>query len=425
MSSGAGFSNILASLKHRDYAVFTYTHMPGLIFMWAQRIGAGWLAWDLTQSPSWLGLIAMADLLPAVFLSPFAGAIADRVNVIKLLLVSELVLVVYSAVLWLLVITGLIDIWLLFFFSIVLGCNHPFGNAGRANVVPLLVPHADLPAAITLNAICFNCARTAGPMVAGAIIAASNSTEWVFAMFGVGEMVMVVGILMFRTTTQPRKGKGGGLSGMVRDVRDGFGYVFAHAGIGPVLLLLIFGAITSRPALELLPGFADEVFHRGAQGLGWMGAAVGAGGILGSVYLAWRGGIIGLSHIVILNTLLMAVGFIVFGISDNFWIALVFLAVAGFTLNVSGVGTQTLVQCAVDPAMRGRTMSIYMLIFRGMPALGALIMGITAEYVGLQATVAGAGALCAASCVWAYTRRAAMAAHLEKPGGHSQDAART
>jgi len=424
VSSSAGFRNILASLKHRDYAVFTYSHMPGLIFMWSQRIGVGWLAWELTQSPSWLGLIAMADLLPAVFLAPFAGAIADRVNVIKLLLVSELVLVVYSAVLWFLVITGLIDIWLLFFFSIMLGCNHPFGNAGRANVVPLLVPHADLPAAITLNAICFNTARTAGPMVAGVIIAASNSTEWVFAMFGIGEMVMVIGILMFHTKTQPRMGKGGGLSGMARDVRDGFGYVFAHAGIGPVLLLLIFGAVSSRPAIELLPGFADEVFDRGAKGLGWLGAAVGAGGILGSVYLAWRGGIVGLAHIVIVNTLLMAISFIVFGISDNFWIALVFLALAGFALNVSGVGTQTLVQCAVDPAMRGRTMSIFMLIFRGMPALGALIMGITAEYVGLQATVAGAGAICAASCVWAYTRRAAMTAHLEKPGGHSQDSAR-
>ena len=421
MSSGAGFRNILASLKHRDYAVFTYSHMPGLIFMWAQRIAVGWLAWDLTHAPSWLGLIAMADLLPAVFLAPFAGAFADRVNVIKLLLVSELVLVAYSAVLWLLVITGLIDIWLLFFFSILLGCNHPFGNAGRANVVPLLVPQADLAAAISLNAICFNSARAAGPMVAGFVIAGSDSVAWIFALFGIGEVFMVVGILMFRTTTQPRMGKGGGLAGMVRDVREGFSYVMRHAGIGPALLLLAFSAITARPSIELLPGFADKIFARGAEGLGWLGAAVGVGGILGSVWLAWRGGIAGLANIVVLHTLLMASGLVLFAVVDNFWLALAFLTLVGFSFNVSGVGSQALVQYSVDAAMRGRVMSFFMLIFRGMPALGALLIGLAAEVFGLQWAVAVAGAICALGCVWAYRRRTAMSEFLEKPGAAADD----
>jgi MFS family permease len=422
VSSSAGFRNILASLKHRDYAVYTYSHMPGLIFMWAQRIAVGWLAWELTQSPSWLGLIAMADLLPAVFLAPFAGALADRVNVIKLLLASEIVLVVYSAVLWLLIITGLIDIWLLFFFSILLGCNHPFGNTGRANVVPLIVPHADLAPAIALNAICFNTARTAGPMVAGLVIANSNSTEWIFALFGIGEVIMVIGILMFRTKTQPRKGTGGGLTGMARDVTEGVGYVWRHPGIGPALFLLAFASITTRPSIELLPGFADEVFARGAEGLGWLGAAVGGGGILGSVWLAWRGGIVGLANIVVMHTLLMASGLTLFAVVGNFWLALVFLTLVGFSFNVSGVGSQTLVQYSVDPVMRGRVMSIFMLIFRGMPALGALLIGIAAEFFGLQLAVAVAGAICAAGCVWAYRRRGAMTEHLEKPGTTSVSA---
>lgn len=415
-ATASGFRNILASLEHRDYAIYTYTHFPGLIFMWAQRIGVGWLAWELTHSPSWLGLIAMADLLPAVFLAPVAGAVADRMNVIKLLMISEAFLVVYATILWLLTLTGLIDIWILFAFSIVLGCNHPFGNAGRANVTPLLVPQADLGPAIALNSICFNVARSAGPAIAGGLIAATNAVDLLFFLFGAGEAVLVIGLFFFRTQAQPRMRQGGGLSGMVSDVRAGFGYAMTHAGIGPILLLLIFGAITSRPSIELLPGFADQIFDRGAEGLGWLGAAVGIGGILGSIWLAWRGGIAGLADVVVLHTFLMGIGMIGVGISDNFWIALLFLGLVGWSLNVAGVGTQTLLQWSVDPAMRGRVMSIFMLIFRGVPALGALLIGLAAEFFGLQWAVAAAGAICAAGCIWAYRRRATMSEHLEKPG---------
>ena len=211
---------------------------------------------------------------------------------------------------------------------------------------------------------------------------------------------------------------------MVRDVRAGFGYTLTHAGIGPILLLLIFGAITSRPSIELLPGFADQIFARGAEGLGWLGAAVGIGGILGSIWLGWRGGITGLVKVVVLHTFLMGVGLFGFGIAGNFWIALLFLALVGWSLNVAGVGTQTLLQWSVDPAMRGRVMSIFMLIFRGVPALGALLIGTAAEFLGLQWAVAAAGALCATGCILAYRRRATMSEHLEKPGGKSEDAGR-
>ncbi len=204
MSNGAGFRNILASLKHRDYAIYTYAHMPGLIFMWAQRIGVGWVTWDLTHSPGWLGVVAMADLLPSVFLAPFAGALADRMNVVKLLAISEAVLVIHGAVLWLLLVTGLLDIWILLTLTLLLGCNHPFGNAGRANVTPLIVPHADLAPAIALNSICFNLARATGPAVAGLIIARTGSAEWIFALFAIGELILFVALFFFRTPAPPR-----------------------------------------------------------------------------------------------------------------------------------------------------------------------------------------------------------------------------
>lgn len=425
MSRASGFGNIMIALRHRDFAIFTYAHLPGLVAMWAQRAGVGWLAWDLTQSPVWLGVIAMADLLPAVFLAPIGGALADRVNVIKLFIYSETAVVAHSVLLWLLTVTGIIDIWLLFLLALLLGCNNPFGNASRANLVPLLVPHAALAPAIALNAISFNAARTVGPATAGIMIAWLDGVNAVFALAAVSEAILLVSLFFLRTKPQPRMREGGGVSGMVRDVRAGFGYVLAHAGIGPVLLLLAFGSVTTRPSLELLPGFADQIFGRGPEGFGWLGAAIGIGGILSSVWLAWRGGIEGLANLVVLHTSVMAAALFVFGIADAFWVAWIALGVVGFSLNAAGVGTQTLLQWSVDPAMRGRVMSIFMLIFRGMPALGALVIGLAAEYLGLQWTVAAAAVACAVGCLWAYRQRAAMAQWLEKPGSRSDgDAAK-
>jgi predicted MFS family arabinose efflux permease len=174
--------------------------------------------------------------------------------------------------------------------------------------------------------------------------------------------------------------------------------------------------VSSRPSLELLPGFADAVFHRGAEGLGWLGAAVGLGGISGALWLARRPSVQGLTKAVIAFSLGMSLALFAFAVLGNFWLALVFLAMCGFSMVIAGAGTQTLLQWSVDPAMRGRVMSAYTLLYRGLPALGALAIGAAAEFVGLRAAVAAAAAICALTCVWALRRRRRMARALETPG---------
>jgi predicted MFS family arabinose efflux permease len=410
----AGFHNILSALKNRDYGIFAIAHIPGLIGMWAQRIAIGWLAWELTGSPAWLGAIAMADLLPAIFLAPISGALADRINIAKLMIYTQIFVVAHSALLWALTMSGLMNIWLLFALALLLGFNNPFSTAARHNLVPLLVPSKDLGAAISFNSLNFNLARFLGPALAGVVIATS-SVAAVFAIEVIAECILLVTLYFLRVRPQPRRQSGGGLKPLGRDIREGVVYAAGHPGIGPVLALLFFSAITSRPSLELLPGFADEVFGRGAVGLGWLGASVGAGGILGSIWLARRGAIKGLTHLVIMQTLAMNLALIVFALAGNFWVALPFMALTGFFMVGNGTGTQVLLQWAVDPMMRGRVLSLFTLLFRGMPALGALIIGIAAEQFGLQHTVAGAAVLSIGFWVWAYRRRHSTAAAMELP----------
>lgn len=263
----AGFHNIAAAFKNRDYAIFAAAHVPGLIGMWAQRVAIGWLAWELTKSPAWLGVIAMADLLPAIFLAPISGALADRVNVAKLMVFTQIFLVIHSILLWALTLSGVMNIWLLFALALMLGFNNPFSTAARHNLVPLLVPSKDLGAAISFNSLNFNLARFLGPALAGVVIATSGVVA-VFAIEVIAECILLVALRFFKVRPQPRKTGRGGIASMARDIREGVVYAAGHPGIGPVLALLLFSAITSRPSLELLPGFADEVFSRGAVGLG-------------------------------------------------------------------------------------------------------------------------------------------------------------
>jgi predicted MFS family arabinose efflux permease len=414
VSAQSGWRDLSAALANHDFAIFTWAGMPGLVAMWAQRIGIGWLAWELTESPAWLGVIAMADLLPAVFIAPLSGALVDRINVLRLLGATQALTVAHAAALWILTLTGVIDIWILFALALLLGFNQPFVVASRHNLVPLIVPIQLLGSAIAINSISFNVARFIGPAVAGMLIAWSG-VEIVFLVETIAETVLLVSLAFFRINPQPKAVSRGGLAALLGDVRAGIGYIAGHAGIGPILVLLTFTAVSSRPSLELLPGFADAVFHRGAEGLGWLGAAVGLGGISGALWLARRGSVHGLTGAVVGFSLSMSLALIGFATLGNFWLALVFLAMCGFSMVIAGAGTQTLLQWSVDPAMRGRVMSAYTLLYRGLPALGALAIGAAAEFIGLRAAVACAAATCAVTCLWALRRKKCMAHALEAP----------
>ena len=185
--------------------------------------------------------------------------------------------------------------------------------------------------------------------------------------------------------------------------------------MGPLLLLLGGASMMSRPLGELLPGFADEVFARGAQGLGWLLTAMGVGGLLGAIWLTRRAPAKGLTNVVLSTPMVMGGALPIFALMENFSVALVFLVILGFTLVVSGTGTQALMQTAVASEFRGRVMSLYSVVFRGVPAIGAIILGLIAEAVGLGPAVAGAGVICVLAWAVALPRRKTLEAALEVP----------
>ncbi|WP_374446679.1 MFS transporter [Stella sp.] len=407
---------IVRALRNPNYAVYVAGNSVSLIGTWMQRIGVGWLTWELTQSHAWLGLVAFADLFPSVFFGPIGGAIADRVDRLRIIRTSQVLAMLQAATLFVLTWTGTIDIALLFALVLVNGIVIGFNQPSRLALISSLVPKQDLGTAVAINSIVFNLARFVGPALAGALIV-SGGTAAVFGANAVTFLAFLLALTRIRLPRAERAEPAEHRRSVLGDVADGIRYTARHPGVGPLLLLLTINSLTVRPFVELLPGFAADVFDRGADGLALMTSAIGGGAIVAGLWLARREGLRGLTHITLGSTILLSVSTLAFIASGWFPLALACLAVSGMGLVASGVTTQTLVQTAADPRMRGRVLSLYGIIFRGGPAAGALAIGVLSDAIGLEIAM-GIGAVAGMiAWLWAWRRRRAMAAALEPPHG--------
>jgi len=416
MTELSGLAAIRRTLGHRDFGIYVAGNGISLIGTWVQRIAIGWLTWELTESGAWLGAVAFADLFPAVLIGPIGGVFADRFPRIKVIRAAQMLLMLQALTLFALTASDIINIWgvltLALFNGVVIGFNQP----ARLALVPSLVPRADLATAVAINAIMFNLARFIGPAIAGALIVVWGTAP-AFGINAISYFAFLFALTRLRATDDlDRRGARAEGGSMFGDLAEGLRYATRHPGIGVLLLLMVILSLGVRPVIELMPGFAADVFDRGAEALAMLSATLGLGAIGGGFWLAQRGSQTGLATIVMVAMAVASVATFGFVAGTNLALALPCVAIFGFSLVSAGVSTQTLLQIAVDGTMRGRVLSLYGLIFRGGPALGALVMGAASEFVGLRWPLAVGAAVVLAALVWSWGRRHTVAAALETPG---------
>jgi predicted MFS family arabinose efflux permease len=405
MSVLTGLGAIPRALAQRDFGIYVAGNSISLIGTWMQRIGVGWLAWKLSHSGAVLGLAAFADLFPTVLIGPFGGALADRLDRLRLIKLAQALGLIQASILFLLTMSGLITVPLLLVLVLVGGLAGGVEQPARLALVPSLVPRGYLATAVAINSIVFNSARFIGPAFAGlAIVWLGVAT--VFALNALSFAAFLLALARLRLAPLGLPGRTGSVLGAVG---EGLRYTATHPGIGPILLVHAVLAAGARPFFELLPGFADEVFGRGASGLATLSSTVGIGAVVGGFWLAQRSDQTRLTQIVLVNSLLMAVAALGFALSSWFPAAIAWVALAGFAMVATGVATQTLMQIAVEDEMRGRVLSLFGLIFRGGPALGALVMGTASEAVGLQAPLAAGALFGIGACGLLWRQRQAIA----------------
>ena len=393
-----GLSNVLQAFAHRNYRIYASGNAVSLIGVWMQRVAVGWLAWSLTHSGAWLGIVSMAEFFPVVFLSPLAGALADRRDRVGIIRVTQIAGSIEASLLAVLVYTGAITIELLFGLTLLLGIFNAVAQPSRLALIPTLVDRAALPSALAINAIIFNSARFLGPAVAGVIIAKLS----VAAAFTVNAVTYVAFLIAMTNLRGIRALPVAATQGVLKASAEAYGYASRHPGIAPMLLLFTITTIGTRGFVELFPGFADSVFGRGPEGLATLTSTVGLGAIFGAGWMLLRPAVSGLTALVLGNTLMISLAILGFTLTDRFTIALPCVFLAGTAMTITGVGAQTLIQAAVDIRMRGRIMALYGMIFRAGPALGAVLMGSLSDRFGLRLPLA-VGAL--VSCAfWAWTR---------------------
>ena len=407
MSTGAGKGGLAIAFANPRFRLYTIGGTPSLLGTWIQRVAVAWLAWQLTESYTWVGAIAMVDMMPVVFIAPFAGAFADRLDRIRVCRWLQIANMVQASGLAVLSLAGLISIEILFAFSLITGIVNAIFQPFRHAVIANMVSRAELPGAIAINSTTWHGARFIGPAIAGAIIAAWG----VSAAFIVNALSYVPFIYaLYRITMPTPPAAARSLKEMPREIVEGVRYAFSHDVIGPVLFVLFVSSCVGRAVLELLPGVAADVFNRSEGGFATMVSAAGFGAMLGALWFGWRAHRSSLVKIVVVNVFLLTLGLAGLVVSHQFELAVLSLVVTGFGMLVSGIGIQTLIQGSVEETLRGRVMAIYGWFWMGVPGAGAILIGAISDLTGPRWPIMVGTVMVFLVWVWALRRHGAISA---------------
>ena len=382
------------ALRHRNYRLFFAGQGTSLVGTWLTRFAIGYETYALSHSAFQLGLVAFASQAPTSVIAPVAGVYVDRWNRHRTLVVTQVLAMLQSAALAAFALTGTMTVWHLLALAAVQGVINAFDMPARQSFVREMVDdRADLPNAIALNSSLANGARLIGPTIA-AVLVALVGVGWCYAVDAASYIAVIGSLLAMRILPRPlppRRGR------VADELRDGLRYVAGEPLVRAVLLLLAAVAVCGGAYTAMLPALAEGTLGGGADALGWLMGASGAGALCGALYLASRPSELGLAELVARCGLGVGAGLIALEAAPTVWAAVPILFVVGLALMMLWAATNTLVQTLVAEDKLGRVMSLYAVAFFAGAPVGGLLQGALASVIGPVHTFAIAGALCLVS----------------------------
>jgi len=374
----------LTSLENPQYRWLFFGNFAFFFAMQGQILTRSFLTWDLTHSELSLATINLVVAIPILIASVIGGAITDRVERRRLVIIGQSLILGNELFVLVLLLSGQLQYWHLLCTAFVAGCAFPFITPARMALVYHTVGPAKLGNAMALSAGGMNLARVAGPATMGIII---NYQDIQGAyMLSIALYIIAVGSMF---AIDKNRAVQGAKKALLGEIKYGFAYVASNK---PVLVCLIFGLIPmflAMPFQNLLVVFSDEVWQVGERGFGIMMAATGVGGIIGSVWIARRGENPARLRLMLFSALAFALFLGLFCLSANFYVALIPLLIANIFANACQTLNNTSVQLLVDDAVRGRVSSFMMMSF-GLTPLGVLPMAFAAQQLGAPQAVLGA-----------------------------------
>jgi predicted MFS family arabinose efflux permease len=361
----SGFKFTLRSLKYRNYRLFFTGQSVSLIGMWVQNVAMGWLVYRLTSSATLLGVVGFAETIPILFLTPFAGVLADRWNRRRIFIVTQLLFMFQAFLMSFLVLAGMIQIWHIMTLSVFLGINKE-----------------DLGNAIALNSSMYNGARLVGPFFGGIIIAAVGEGIC-FLLNGISYIAIIIALLAMKLSPKVQEA---GNTDLMQDLKEGIKFASGILPIRYTLLLLALISFIANPYLVLMPVVAKEVLGEGSQVLGYLVGCSGLGALTGAIFIASQKSNRNLADFIFGGAFIAGIGFIVFSVSKLLLLLLISVLLISFGIMMIIAFCNILIQTVVGDAKRGRVMSLHVLALMGMTPFGNLILGSLSSRIGAPYT---------------------------------------
>lgn len=385
----------LRALRYRNFQLFFSGQLISLTGTWMQSVAQAWLVYSLTKSALLLGAVGFASQFPVFLLAPLGGAVVDRVNRHRLIIATQIASMILAGILAWLTITHRVHVSHIFILATLLGVVNAFDIPGRQAFLVDMVGKEHLMNAIALNSSMFNGARIVGPAVAG-ILVIKIGEGWCFAANAISYVAVIVGLLLMNVHSVARAGK----NSPIEDIVEGFRWANKTKVIRSLLLLIGLVSLVGMPYTVLMPVFADKILHGGARALGILMGATGVGALLGALTLASKTGVKGLGRWVAITCAGFGVSIFLFSFSRYFWLSVVLLLPAGYSMMLQMACSNTLIQTMVPDQLRGRVMALYSMMFMGMAPFGALFGGALAQRAGAPITVAVGGVACMMGAIW-------------------------
>ena len=362
-----------ASLRVRNYRVFFLGMLVSATGTWMQSVAQGWLVLELTGSGTAVGLVTATQFVPMLLGGVYGGVIADRFDKRRILFVSQSILGVAAGLLALVTLTGVVEVWMVFACALLTGCGTVIDNPTRQAFVSELVGPDRVANAVALNSAMFNAARIVGPAMAGLLILVAGT-----GMCFLYNALSYVAVLFSLTRMRPEELHRGALVARGKgQVRAGLRYAWATPELRSTILLVAIVGTFALNFTVLTPLLVDFTFDAGPGTLGLLTSAMGGGSLVGALVAAARSkptprvlvGAAGALGVVMLGV----------AVAPTLPVAFVLLALTGAaTITFLSTANSTL-QLRSSPEMRGRVMSLYLLVFLGSTPIGGPIVGWVAE----------------------------------------------
>jgi MFS family permease len=348
-----------------------------------QMTAQGFLVFELTQSPAYLGYVAFAGGIPPWVFMLYAGVVADRVSRQRLLMITQSAMMALALVLAALTFLGIVAAWHIVILAFLLGIANAFEAPARQAFVLELVDHEDLTNAIALNATMFNSASAVGPAVAGVVYAVFGP-GWCFTVNGISFVAVLVVLVMMRLEPQPPRERG---RSAAAELREALGFVLRNPHVRTLVVLVTLVTLFGVSIITLIPAWAVRVLGGDAITNGFLQSARGIGAVVGALAIASLGRFAFRGRVLTLGSFALPFLLLAFSQIRIELLSVVAIAAVGAALVAIFNVSNSLVQTQSPDPLRGRVMAIYSLAFFGFMPIGGLLAGTVAEAIGEPMTV--------------------------------------